>query len=137
MKLIEVKDKEGSSDALRAKYKKIMAATENLEKEVLAHAEIAIRLEESGVLSTRAMKKLSEKQKQIQEQSRVIVEKEKKSKENMAAVKMLKEEKSVNKSTSLISRTEHLMQLPLMMSKNTLRVVKIRTGFHNFRYFLT
>ena len=46
------------------------------------------------MLSTRAMKKLSEKQKLIQEQSRVIVEKEKESKENMAAVKALKEEKS-------------------------------------------
>ena len=46
---------------------------------MLAHAEIAIRLEESGVLSTRELKKLSEKHKLIQEQSRVIVEKEKES----------------------------------------------------------
>ena len=46
------------------------------------------------MLSTRAMKKLSEKQKIIQEQSRVMVEKEKESKENMAAVKALKEEKA-------------------------------------------
>ena len=61
------------------------------------------------MLLTRAMKKLSENQKLIQEQSRVIVEKEKKSKENMASIKALKEEKSVNKSMSLISRTEHLM----------------------------
>ena len=42
----------------------------------------------------------------------------------MAAVKALKEEKIVNKSMSLISRTDHLMQLPVIMSKNTLRVVK-------------
>ena len=54
-----------------------MVATEKVEEEVLAHAEIAIRLEESGVLSTRAMKKLSEKHKLIQEQSRFIVEKDK------------------------------------------------------------
>ena len=40
------------------------------------------------------MKTLSEKQKLIQEQSRVIIEKEKESKENMAAVKALKEEKA-------------------------------------------
>ena len=73
VKLIEEKEKEGSSDVLHAKDKEIMAATENLEEEVLAHAEIAIRLEESGVLSTRAMKKLSEKHKLIQEKSRVIV----------------------------------------------------------------
>ena len=90
---------------MRAKDKEIMAAAEKLEEEVLAHAEIAIRLEESGVISTRSMKKLSEKHKLIQEQSRVIVEIEKESKENMAAVKALKEEKSVNKSMSLISRT--------------------------------
>ena len=45
----------------------------------------------------------------------------------------MEEGKSVNKGMSLISRTEHLMQLPLMMSKNTLRVVKSVIGFHNFR----
>ena len=116
-KLIEEKEKEGSSDALSAKDKEIMVTAEKLEYKVLAHAEIAIRLEESGVLSTREMKKLSEKHKLIQEQSRVIVEKEKESKENMAAVKALKEKKSVNKSTSLISRNKHLMYLPVMMSK--------------------
>ena len=116
------------------KDKEIMAAVENLEEEVLAHAEIAKRLEESGVLSTRSMKKLSENQKLIQEQSRVTVKKEKESKENMAAVKALKEEKIVNKSMNLISITEHLMQLPVMMSKNTLRVVKSGIGFHKFRH---
>ena len=111
---------------MRAKDKKIMVAAEKLEEEVLAHADIAKRLEESGVLLTRAMKNLSEKHKLIQEQSRVIVEIEKESKENMAAVKALKEEKSMNKIMSLISRTEHLMQLPVMMSKiPSLRLGKI------------
>ena len=33
---------------------------------------------------------------------------------------------------SFISRTEQLMQLPVMMSKNTLRVVKSGIGFHTF-----
>ena len=75
VKLIEEKEREGSSDALRAKDKEIMAATEKLEEEVLAHAEITIRLEGSGVLSTRSIKKLSEKHKLIQEKSRVILEK--------------------------------------------------------------
>ena len=42
--------------------------------------------------------------------------------------------KSVNNSMSLISRTVHLMQLPVMMSKNILRVVKSGIGFHNFRH---
>ena len=69
------------------------------------------------MLSTRAMKKLSEKQKLVQEQSRVIVEKAKERKENMAAVKALMEGKSVNKSMSFISRTKHLMHLPMIMSK--------------------
>ena len=122
------------SDALRAKDKDIMAAAEKLEEEVLDHAEIAKRLEESGVLSTRAMKKLSEKQKQIQEQSRVIVEKEKESKDNMAAVKVLREEKSLNKSMSLISRTGHLMHLPVVISKNTLIVVNSGIDSHKFRH---
>ena len=45
-KLIEGKEKEGSNDALRAKDMEIMAAAEKLEEEVLAHAEIAKRLEE-------------------------------------------------------------------------------------------
>ena len=65
VKLIEEKEKEGSSDALRAKDKESMVAAEKFEEEVLAHAEIAIRLEEYGVISTRAMKKLSEKHKLI------------------------------------------------------------------------
>ena len=52
----------------------------------------------------------------------------------MASVKALKEEKSVNKSMNLISRTEHLVQLPVMMSKNTLTVVKSGIGFHKFRH---
>ena len=38
-----------------------MAAAGKLEEEVLSHSEMAKMLEESGVLSTRAMKKLSEK----------------------------------------------------------------------------
>ena len=50
-----------------------MEASKKLEEGVLAHADIVKRPEESGVLSTRTMKRLSEKQKLIQEQSRVIV----------------------------------------------------------------
>ena len=46
VKLLEEKEKEGSSDVLRAKDKEIMSAAEKLEEEVLAHAEIAKRLEE-------------------------------------------------------------------------------------------
>ena len=52
----------------------------------------------------------------------------------MAAVKVLKEGKNVNKSMSLIIRAKHLMQLPVMMSKNTLIVVKSGISFHKFRH---
>ena len=65
---------------MSAKDKEIMVAAEKREEEVLAHAEITKRLGKSGVLSTRAMEKLGEKQKLIQELSRVIVEKEKENK---------------------------------------------------------
>ena len=44
-KLIEEKEKEGSSDALHAKDKEIMGSTERLEEEVLDHAEMAKRLD--------------------------------------------------------------------------------------------
>ena len=40
-KLIEQKEKEGSSDVLLSKDKEIMAAVEKLDEELLAHAEIA------------------------------------------------------------------------------------------------
>ena len=51
----------------------------------------------------------------------------------MAAVNALKEGENMNKSMSLIILTEHLMKLPVIMSKNTLRVVKSGIGFHKFR----
>ena len=41
---------------MRAKDKEIVADAKNLEEEVLAHAEIAKRLEESDATSTRAVK---------------------------------------------------------------------------------
>ena len=52
----------------------------------------------------------------------------------MASVKALKEGGNVNNSMGLIRRTEHLMQLPMMMSKNTLKFVKIGIGLHKFRH---
>ena len=62
-------------DALIAKYKEILAATEKLAKNEHSHAEIEKRLKESEALSTQAMKKLSEKQIIIQEQEKLIKEK--------------------------------------------------------------
>ena len=43
-----------------------------------------------------------------------------------ASIQHMEEEKSVNKSMILIIRTEHLMQLPVIMSKNNLRFVKMK-----------
>ena len=62
-----------------AKDKEIMTAAEKLKEEVLAHADITKRLEDSEATSTRAVKVLSEKQKIIQEQGNLIKEKEKES----------------------------------------------------------
>ena len=62
-KQIEEKEKEG---------KKILAATENLRDRKRSQAEMAKKLEETEAASSIAMKKLSEKQKIIQEQAKLI-----------------------------------------------------------------
>ena len=62
-------------DALIAKDKEILAAAENIAKKEQSHAEIEKWLKESEALSTRAMKKLSEKQRIIQEKEKLIKEK--------------------------------------------------------------
>ena len=53
-----------------------MAAAEKLAKKEQSHVEIEKRLKEFEALSTRAMKKLSEKQIIIQEQAKLIKKKE-------------------------------------------------------------
>ena len=53
----------------------------------ILHAEIEKRLKESEELSTRAMKKLSEKQRTIQEQAKLIKEKEKESSTDATSAK--------------------------------------------------
>ena len=67
-KQIEGKEKEG---------KKILAATENLKESERSQAEMAKKLEGNKAASSRATKKLSEKQKIIQEQANLIKEIEK------------------------------------------------------------
>ena len=64
------KEKEGSSDALISKDKKILAAEQKLKWKNPAYSDLAKRLEDNEALSTREMKKLSEKQKIIQEQAK-------------------------------------------------------------------
>ena len=65
-KKIEEKENEG---------KKSLAATENLKESERSQAEMAKTLEENKAASSRAKKKLSEKQKIIQEQAKLIKEK--------------------------------------------------------------
>ena len=48
------------------------AAAENIAKKDQSHAKIEKRIKESEALSTREMKKLSEKQRIIQEQAKLI-----------------------------------------------------------------
>ena len=69
------KEQRDNPDALIAKDKEILAAAEKLAKKEQSRAEIEKRLKESEALSTRAMKNLSEKQKIIQEQAKLIKEK--------------------------------------------------------------
>ena len=76
---IVAKKQRDNPDALIAEDREIMAATEKLAKKDQSHAEIEKSLKESEALSTRAMKKLSEKQRIIQEQAKLTTENEKES----------------------------------------------------------
>ena len=67
-KQIEEKEKEG---------KKILAPTENLKESEGSQAEMAKKLGENKAALSRATKNLSKKQKIIQEQAKLIKEKEK------------------------------------------------------------
>ena len=69
------KERSDNPDALIAKDKEILATSEKLAKKEQSHAEIENRLKEYEALSTQAMKKLSEKQRIIQEQTKLIKEK--------------------------------------------------------------
>ena len=55
-----------------SKDKEILAAEENLKWKKRAFSDLSKRLKDNEALSTRAMKKLSEKQKIIQEQAKII-----------------------------------------------------------------
>ena len=59
------------------KDKEILTAEQKLKWKKRAYSYLAKRLKDNEALSTRAMKKLSEKQKIIQEQAKLIKEKEK------------------------------------------------------------
>ena len=70
-KLIEENEKEGSSDALISKDKENLAAEQKLKWKKRAYSYLAKRIKDNEALSTRAMKKFSEKQKIIQEQAKL------------------------------------------------------------------
>ena len=59
-----------------SKDKEVLAAEENLKWKNRDYSDLFKRLKDNEALSTRAMKKLSEKQKIIQEQEKLIKEKE-------------------------------------------------------------
>ena len=71
-KQIEEKEQEGSSDALISKDEEIIADAEKLQEKERIHAEMSKRLEDTEALSTRAVKKLSKKQRLIQDQAQLI-----------------------------------------------------------------
>ena len=73
--LIKEKENESSTDGPSAKDKEILAAQENLKKKEQSHGVMAKRLEIAEALSTRTMNELSEKEKMIQEQPKLIEEK--------------------------------------------------------------
>ena len=58
-----------------SKDKEILAAEEKLKLKKRDYSDLAKRLKDNEALSTRAMKKLSERQKIIQEQAKLIKEK--------------------------------------------------------------
>ena len=74
-----------------SKDKEILAAEEKLKRKKSAYSDLAKKLEDNNALSTRAMKNLSEKQKIIQEQAKLIKEKEKESRKRMEASENLHE----------------------------------------------
>ena len=74
-----------------SKDKEILAAEEKLKWKKRAYSDLAKRLKDNEALSTRAMKKLSEKQKFIQDQSKLIDEKEKDSTKLLEAAENLHE----------------------------------------------
>ena len=66
------KEQRDNPDALIAKDKEILAAAEKFANKEQSHAEIEKKLKESEALSTRAMKKLSKKQRIIQDQANLM-----------------------------------------------------------------
>ena len=71
-RVIVEKEKESSTDGSSAKDKEILSAQEKLKKKERAHDVISKRLEIAEAISTRTVNELSEKEKIIQEQAKLI-----------------------------------------------------------------
>ena len=74
-KLTKENEKESGTDAPSTKGKAIIAAAENIEQKERAYAEMSKRFDDTEALSTQAVNDLSEKEKTIQEQEKLIAEK--------------------------------------------------------------
>ena len=74
-----------------SKDKEILAAEEKLKRKSRAYSDLAKRLKDNEALSTRVMKKFSENQKIIQEQAKIIKEKEKDRTKLLAAAENIHE----------------------------------------------
>ena len=92
-----------------SKDKKILTAEENLKWKKRAYSDLWKRLKYNEALSTRAMKKLSEKQKIIQEQAKLIKEKEKDSTKLLAAAENL-HETLLTRAMNKLSEKEKIIQ---------------------------
>ena len=86
-----------------------MAAEEKLKWKKKAYSYLSERLKENEALSTRAMKKLIQKQKIIQEQANIIKEKEKDSTKLLAAAENLHETLST-RAMNKLSEKEKIIQ---------------------------
>ena len=96
---------------MSAKDTEIWAVSGMLEEKERAYAEIAERLEDTDALSNRAMKKLREKQKIIQEQAKLLKEKETESKDNAGGGENLKEkERAYAEMTKRLEEAEAAMK---------------------------
>ena len=92
-----------------SKDKKNLAAEENLKWKKRAYSDFSKRLKDNEALSTREMKKMSEKQKIIQDQTKLIKEKKKYSTKLFAAAEKLHETLST-RSMNKLSEKEKIIQ---------------------------
>ena len=91
------------------KIRKFWQPKKSLNGKKRAYSDLAKRLKDNEALSTRAMKKLSEKQKIIQEQKKLIKEKEKDSTERLEAAENLYGTLST-RATNKINKKEKIIQ---------------------------